>query len=34
MVRLADLPEWDRKIKLEKLKELDGFDGRPNNVNG
>ncbi|HYC44578.1 MAG TPA: glycine/sarcosine/betaine reductase selenoprotein B family protein [Burkholderiales bacterium] len=29
MVRLADLPEWDRKIKIEKLKELDGFDGRP-----
>ena len=29
MVRLADLPEWDRKNKLDKLKELDGFDARP-----
>jgi D-proline reductase (dithiol) PrdB len=29
MVRLADLPEWDRKNKLDKLKELGGFDARP-----
>lgn len=29
MVRLADLPEWDRKGKLEKVKELSGFDARP-----
>jgi len=29
MVRLADLPAWDRQIKLDKLKELDGFDARP-----
>jgi len=29
MVRLADLPEWDRKNKLEKVKELTGFDARP-----
>jgi D-proline reductase (dithiol) PrdB len=29
MVRLADLPEWDRKGKLEKVKELTGFDQRP-----
>lgn len=29
MVRLADLPEWDRKSKLEKIKELTGFDARP-----
>ncbi len=29
MVRLADLPEWDRKNKLDKIKELGGFDGRP-----
>ena len=29
MVRLADLPEWDRKGKLEKVNELTGFDGRP-----
>ena len=29
MVRLADLPEWDRKGKLEKLKELTGWDARP-----
>ena len=29
MVRLADLPEWDRKNKLDKLKELTGFDARP-----
>jgi D-proline reductase (dithiol) PrdB len=29
MVRLADLPEWDRKSKLEKVKELTGFDARP-----
>lgn len=25
MVRLADLPEWDRKNKLEKMRELTGF---------
>ncbi len=29
MVRLADLPEWDRKNKLDKLRELTGFDARP-----
>ncbi len=29
MVRLADLPAWDRKGKLEKVKELGGFDARP-----
>jgi len=29
MVRLADLPEWDRKNKLDKLKELTGWDARP-----
>ena len=29
MVRLADLPDWDRKSKLEKVKELTGFDARP-----
>ena len=29
MVRLADLPDWDRKNKLDKLKELTGWDARP-----
>lgn len=29
MVRLADLPEWDRINKLEKVKELTGFEARP-----
>ena len=29
MVRLADLPEWDRKNKLAKIDELAGFDARP-----
>ena len=29
MVRLADLPEWDRKNKLDKLQELTGWDARP-----
>ena len=29
MVRLADLPDWDAKNKLEKVKELTGFDMRP-----
>jgi D-proline reductase (dithiol) PrdB len=29
MVRLADLPEWDRKNKLDKLKELTDWDQRP-----
>lgn len=29
MIRLADLPDWDRHAKLEKLKELTGFDARP-----
>lgn len=29
MVRLADLPDWDARNKLEKLKELTGFDARP-----
>jgi len=29
MVRLADLPDWDRKNKLDRVKELTGFDERP-----
>lgn len=29
MVRLADLPDWDRQNKLDKVKELTGFDARP-----
>ena len=29
MVRLSDLAEWDRKNKLDKLKELTGWDARP-----
>jgi D-proline reductase (dithiol) PrdB len=29
MVRLADLPEWERNHLLDKLKELSGFEGRP-----
>ena len=29
MVRLADLPDWDQKNKLDKLKELTGWDARP-----
>ena len=29
MVLLDDLPEWDRKNKLDKLKELTGWDQRP-----
>jgi len=29
MVRLSDLPDWDRRNKLDKLKELTGFDARP-----
>jgi D-proline reductase (dithiol) PrdB len=29
MVRLADLPDWDQQNKLEKVKELTGFDARP-----
>jgi D-proline reductase (dithiol) PrdB len=29
MVRLADLPEWDRKNKLDKLKELTDWNERP-----
>jgi D-proline reductase (dithiol) PrdB len=29
MVRLADLPDWDRENKLSKVKELTGFDARP-----
>lgn len=29
MVRLADLPEWDRRNKLDKVKELTGFEARP-----
>lgn len=29
MVRLAELPEWERDHLLEKLKDLSGFDGRP-----
>jgi D-proline reductase (dithiol) PrdB len=29
MVRLTDLPDWDRESKLNKVKELTGFDERP-----
>ena len=29
MVRLSDLPDWDRRNKLEKVKELTGFVTRP-----
>jgi D-proline reductase (dithiol) PrdB len=29
MVRLADLPDWDRKNKLDRVKDLTGFDARP-----
>ena len=29
MVRLADLPAWDRKSMLDKVGELTGFDARP-----
>jgi len=29
LVRLAELPEWDRRNKLDKVKELTGFDARP-----
>jgi D-proline reductase (dithiol) PrdB len=29
MVRLADLPEWEREHMLDKVKDLGGFDGRP-----
>jgi D-proline reductase (dithiol) PrdB len=29
MVRLADLPDWDRKSKLAKAGELSGFNARP-----
>jgi D-proline reductase (dithiol) PrdB len=29
MVRLADLPEWERQHMLDKLKDLSGFDARP-----
>lgn len=29
MVRLADLPEWEREHMLDKLKDLSGFDTRP-----
>lgn len=29
MVRLADLPAWDAQNKLDKVKELSGFDARP-----
>jgi len=29
MVRLADLPDWDRKNKLDRVKDLTGFDERP-----
>ena len=29
MVRLADLPDWDARDKLEKVKELTGFGARP-----
>ena len=29
MVRLADLPDWDRNSKLDKVRDLTGFDERP-----
>lgn len=29
MVRLADLPDWERQHLLDKLKDLSGFDSRP-----
>jgi D-proline reductase (dithiol) PrdB len=29
MVRLADLPEWEREHMLEKVKGLDAFNGAP-----
>ncbi len=29
MVRLADLPEWEREHMLDKLKDLAGFDATP-----
>jgi D-proline reductase (dithiol) PrdB len=29
MVRLADLPDWDRNNKLDRVKDLTGFDARP-----
>lgn len=29
MVRLADLPEWERTHLLDKVKDLSGFDARP-----
>ena len=29
MVRLADLPEWERAHLLAKVKDLGGFNGRP-----
>lgn len=29
MVRLADLPAWEREHMLDKLKDLAGFDARP-----
>lgn len=29
MVRLADLPEWERQHMLDKLQGLSGFDSRP-----
>jgi D-proline reductase (dithiol) PrdB len=29
MVRLADLPDWERQHMLSKVKDCAGFDGRP-----
>lgn len=29
MVRLADLPEWEREHMLDKVRDLAGFDTRP-----
>jgi D-proline reductase (dithiol) PrdB len=29
MVRLADLPEWEREHMLDKTREISGFEGRP-----
>lgn len=29
MVRLADIPEWERTHLLDKVKDLGGFNGRP-----
>ena len=29
MVRLADLPAWDQKVKLQRIQELPRFEGQP-----